>query len=228
MDIEWAKDGWTGKLFVVQARPETVHSAKRIQASAEVYHLKAKPGIPLVAGQAVGEKIGTGRAHIVTDVSKLQEIRPGEVLVAQNTDPDWEPVMRRVAAIVTDQGGRTAHAAIVSREFGIPCIVGTGNATHVLSTGRDVTVCCSEGSEGHVYDGRLPFEVEHVEANTVPQTHTKVMLIVGDPSQAFHLAAIPNEGVGLARIEFIVTNHIGIHPMALAQIPNLKDLKAVH
>ena len=228
MDIEWAKDGLTGELFIVQARPETVHSAKRIQASAEVYHLRARPGVPLVIGQAVGEKIGAGCAHIVTDVNKLQEVQPGEVLVAQNTDPDWEPVMRRVAAIVTDQGGRTAHAAIVSREFGIPCIVGTGNATQVLSTGRNVTVCCSEGSEGHVYDGRLPFEVEHVEASTLPETHTKVMLIVGDPAQAFHLAAIPNEGVGLARLEFIVTNHIGIHPMALAQFPNLKDSMAVN
>lgn len=228
MDIEWAKDGITGELFIVQARPETVHSAKRIEASAEVYHLKAQPRTPLLTGQAVGEKIGVGRAHVVMDVSKLQEVQPGEVLVAQNTDPDWEPVMRRVVAIVTDQGGRTAHAAIVSREFGIPCIVGTGNATHVLATGKDVTVCCSEGSEGHVYDGRLPFEIEHVEATKLRKTHTKVMLIVGDPAQAFHLAAIPNEGVGLARIEFIVTNHIGIHPMALAQYPNLKDLKAVN
>jgi len=150
------------------------------------------------------------------------------VLVAQNTDPDWEPVMKRVAAIVTDQGGRTAHAAIVSREFGIPCIVGTGNATHILATAEDVTVCCAEGNEGHVYQGRLPFEIESVEANTVPKTRTKVMLIVGDPEQAFHLSAIPNEGVGLARLEFIITNHIGIHPMALAKFPNLKDAKAVN
>jgi len=228
MDIEWAKDGVTGELFIVQARPETVHSAKRIEATAEVYHLKVQPGTPLVTGQAVGEKIGAGRAHVVTDVSKLQKVQPGEVLVAQNTDPDWEPVMRRVAAIVTDQGGRTAHAAIVSREFGIPCIVGTGNATLALSTGKEVTICCAEGSDGHVYDGRLPFEVEHVEASKLPKTYTKVMLIVGDPAQAFHLAAIPNEGVGLARIEFIVTNHIGVHPMALAQFPNLKDLKAIN
>ena len=228
MDIEWAKDGVTGELFIVQARPETVHSAKHIQASAEVHHLKGKAGTPLVVGQAVGEKIGAGRAHVVTDISKLQEVQPGEVLIAQNTDPDWEPVMRRVAAIVTDQGGRTAHAAIVSREFGIPCIVGTGNATRLLATGKDVTVCCSEGSEGHVYDGRVPFEIEHVEASTLEKTHTKVMLILGDPGQAFHLAAIPNEGVGLARLEFIITNHIGIHPMALAQFPNLKDLKAVN
>jgi pyruvate,water dikinase len=193
-----------------------------------VYHLKAKPGRPLLVGQAVGEKIGAGRTHVVTDVSKLQEVQPGEVLVAENTDPDWEPVMRRVAAIVTNQGGRTAHAAIVSREFGIPCIVGTGNATRILASGKDATVCCSEGSEGHVYDGLLPFEVEHLEASTIPKTHTKVMLILGDPAQAFHLASIPNEGVGLARIEFIVTNHIGVHPMALAQFPNLQDLKAVN
>jgi pyruvate, water dikinase len=228
MDIEWAKDGATDQLFIVQARPETVHSARKIQASAEAYHLKTKPGTPLVIGQAVGEKIGVGRARVVTDVSKLQEVQSGEVLVAQNTDPDWEPVMRRVTAIVTDQGGRTAHAAIVSREFGIPCIVGTGNGTCVLATKEDVTVCCAEGSEGHVYEGCLPFEIDHVEASALPKTHTKVMLIVGDPSQAFHLAAIPNEGVGLARIEFIVTNHIGIHPMALAQFPHLKDLKAIN
>jgi len=181
-----------------------------------------------VVGQAVGEKIGAGRARVVSDVSKLQNVQAGEILIAQNTDPDWEPVMRRVAAIVTGQGGRTAHAAIVSREFGIPCIVGTGNATKLLSTGTDVTVCCSEGSEGHVYDGRLPYHVDHVDAGAVPKTQTKIMLIVGDPSQAFHLAAIPNQGVGLARIEFIVTNHIGIHPTALAQFPNLKDLKALN
>ncbi len=228
MDIEWAKDGVTGELFIVQARPETVHSSKKHQATAQVFRLKGNPGAPLVTGQAVGEKIGVGRAHVVTDVSRLQEVQPGEVLIAQNTDPDWEPVMRRVSAIVTDQGGRTAHAAIVSREFGIPCIVGTGNATRALATGRDITVCCSEGSEGHVYDGRVPFEIEQVEAGKIPETHTKVMLILGDPGQAFTLAAIPNAGVGLARIEFIVTNHIGIHPMALAQFPNLKDLKAIN
>jgi pyruvate, water dikinase len=228
MDIEWAKDGVTGKLFIVQARPETVHSAKSTKVTADVYHLKVKPGTPLVTGQAVGEKIGAGRVRVVTDVSKLHEVQAGDVLVAANTDPDWEPVMRRVAAIVTDQGGRTAHAAIVSREFGIPCIVGTDRATRDLTTGMEVTVCCAEGSEGHVYPGSLSFEIEHVEASTVPKNRTKIMLVVGDPDQAFHLAAIPNEGVGLARIEFIVTNHIGIHPMALAHFPNLKDLKAVN
>ncbi|HSM84940.1 MAG TPA: phosphoenolpyruvate synthase, partial [Candidatus Limnocylindrales bacterium] len=229
MDIEWAKDGVTGELFIVQARPETVHSAQIGRgAAAEVYQLQAKPPAPLVSGQAVGEKIGTGKARVVTEVAKLQEVLAGEVLVAENTDPDWEPVMRRVAAIVTDQGGRTAHAAIVSREFGIPCIVGTGNATRVLDSGREVTVCCAEGREGHVYAGRIPFEVRQIESSAVPQTRTRVMLIVGDPGQAFKLSEIPNEGVGLARIEFIITNHIGIHPMALAQYPKLKDAKAIN
>jgi len=227
MDIEWAKDGVTGELFIVQARPETVHSAKSLKPTVEVYRLGVVPGAPLVMGQAVGERIGKGRAHVVTDIRKLQDVKPGEVLVAENTDPDWEPVMRRVAAIVTDQGGRTAHAAIVSREFGIPCIVGTGNATRVLKTGQDVTVCCSEGSEGHVYAGQLPIETSEIVASAIPETHTKIMLIVGDPSQAFHLAAIPNSGVGLARMEFVITNHIGIHPMALVKYPNLKDPKVV-
>jgi pyruvate,water dikinase len=227
MDIEWAKDGTTGELFIVQARPETVHSAKSAKRSAEVYQLRTKPPAPLIVGQAVGEKIAAGPVHVITDIAKLQEVQAGDVLVAESTDPDWEPVMRRVAAIVTNQGGRTAHAAIVSREFGIPCIVGTGNATSILENGRDVTVCCAEGSEGHVYDGRPPFDIKLIDVSTVPKTRTKIMLIVGDPSRAFHLAAIPNEGVGLARIEFIVTNHIGIHPMALSQFPNLKDPKAV-
>jgi pyruvate, water dikinase len=227
MDIEWAKDGSTGELYIVQARPETVHSAKSAKRGAEVYQLRAKPPFPLIVGQAVGEKIAAGCVRVITDIAKLQEVQTGDVLVAESTDPDWEPVMRRVTAIITNQGGRTAHAAIVSREFGIPCIVGTGNATSILKNGQDVTVCCAEGSEGHVYAGRIPFDIKLIDASTVPKTRTKIMLIVGDPSQAFHLAALPNEGVGLARIEFIVTNHIGIHPMALAQFPDLKDPKTV-
>ena len=228
MDIEWAKDGVTGELFILQARPETVHATRSLKSAADVYELSVKPPAPLITGQAVGEKIGAGRVHVVTDIAHLQEVQPGEVLVAENTDPDWEPVMRRVAAIVTNQGGRTAHAAIVSREFGIPCIVGTGQATSVLKTGRDVTISCAEGSEGKVYDGRLPFEVKQIEAGTVPRTSTQIMLITGDPGQAFRLSSMPNAGVGLARIEFIVTNHIGIHPMALSRFPNLTDLKAVN
>ena len=223
MDIEWAKDGISGELYIVQARPETVHSSKTRTATAETYRLRGKPGEPLVCGQAVGEKIGSGTVHVVTDTRELAGVKAGEVLVAKNTDPDWEPVMRRVSAIVTDQGGRTAHAAIVSREFGVPCIVGAGNATTVLRTGNDVTVCCSEGSEGHVYAGRIPFEVSHAEASKLTPTKTAVMLTVGDPGQAFSLSAIPNSGVGLARAEFIINNHIGIHPMALCHFSTLKD-----
>lgn len=227
MDIEWAKDGLTGELFVVQARPETVHSARATTASAEVYRLTGEHGSPLVTGQAVGEKIGTGRVRVVREVADLQDVKDGDVLVARLTDPDWEPVMRRVAAIVTDQGGRTAHAAIVSREFGIPCIVGSGNATQVLRNGDEVTISCSEGPEGHVYAGRVAFNIQKVAAAAVPRTSTEVMLTIGDPARAFQTSFIPNDGVGLARTEFIVTNHIGVHPMALARYPNLQDLKVV-
>ena len=227
MDIEWAKDGLAGDLVILQARPETVHSAKSRTATAEMFHLTQTPAPALLTGQAVGEKIGVGRVRVVRDVSALRTVQSGEVLVAEITDPDWEPVMRRVAAIVTDKGGRTAHAAIVSREFGLPCIVGTDRGTTTLHDGDEVTVCCAEGAEGHVYAGAIPFEIERIDAAHVPQTRTKMMLIVGDPSQAFALSAIPNAGVGLARTEFIVTNHIGIHPMALARFPQLKDAQAV-
>ncbi len=227
MDIEWAKHGISGELFIVQARPETVHSTKPRTAIAETHRLKGQHGLPLVKGQAVGEKIGAGRVRVVREAADLQRVEAGDVLVARLTDPDWEPVMRRVAAIVTDQGGRTAHAAIVSREFGIPCIVGCGNATEILHDGEEVTVACSEGPEGHVYAGRISFEIEKIDAGAVPQTRTQVMLTIGDPAQAFKVSLIPNAGVGLARTEFIVTNHIGVHPMALARYPNLKDKEAV-
>ncbi len=227
MDLEFAKDGVSGELFILQARPETVHSSKPRAAAAELYRLKGKPGKPLVTGQAVGEKIGVGRVRVAHHLSELHQVQAGDALVAENTDPDWEPVMRRVAAIVTDQGGRTAHAAIVSREFGLPCIVGTGNATEVLRDGDEVTICCAEGSMGRVYAGRIPFDVERIDAAGVPPTRTKVMLNVGDPSRALSLAAIPNAGVGLARTEFIINNHIGIHPMALTRYPKLKDAEAI-
>jgi pyruvate,water dikinase len=227
MDIEWAKDGETGELFVVQARPETVHSAKARDAMAQIYKLTGEHDAPLVTGQAVGEKIGFGHVRIVRSVDELQNVKAGDVLVARLTDPDWEPVMRRVAAIVTDQGGRTAHAAIVSREFGIPCIVGSGNATEVLHDGDEVTVACCEGAEGHAYAGRIAFAINEIGAEAVPQTRTQVMLTIGDPSSAFQVSLIPNDGVGLARTEFIVTNHIGIHPMALARYPDLKDQTAL-
>jgi pyruvate, water dikinase len=227
MDIEWAKDGISGELFIVQARPETVHSAKPRNAAAAVYRLRGKPGAPLVRGQAVGEKIGVGAARVVTDPRDLASVQSGDILVATNTDPDWEPVMRRVAGIVTDQGGRTAHAAIVSREFGLPCIVGSGNATSVLKTGQEVTVCCAEGAEGHVYAGNISFDIDHIDSSRVLATKTAIMLTLGDPGQAFALSAIPNSGVGLARTEFIINNQIGIHPMALVRYPRLKDQEAV-
>jgi pyruvate, water dikinase len=223
MDIEWAKDGITGKLYIVQARPETVHSAKSTTQMVESFHLTGSAGTVLVKGQAVGERIGSGKARVVTDVQRLNEVQPGEILVASNTDPDWEPVMRRVAGIVTDQGGRTAHAAIVSREFGIPCIVGTGNATQVLKSGQEITICCTEGTEGHVYSGLMLFQCDKRPVPTLPSMRTKVMLIVADPSRAFDFASVPNDGVGLARIEFIIMNHIGIHPMALAKPELLRD-----
>lgn len=227
MDLEWAKDGITGELFILQARPETVHSAKPRKAVTEVFRLKGQPGRALVTGQAVGERIGAGRVRVVKEAAQLGEVQDGEVLVATSTDPDWEPVMRRVAAIVTDQGGRTAHAAIVSREFGIPCIVGTGDASARLQTGQEVTVCCAEGNEGHVYAGALDFGLEKIDASAVPPTRTQIMLTVGDPSQAFRFSFLPNSGVGLARTEFIVANQIGIHPMALARFPQLQDAEAI-
>jgi pyruvate,water dikinase len=227
MDLEWAKDGVTGELFVLQARPETVHSTKLRQATAESYHLTGAPGPALVSGQAVGEKIGVGRVRVVLEAAGLAEVQAGDILVAKKTDPDWEPVMKRVAAIVTDQGGRTAHAAIVSRELGLPCIVGAGNATTTLVNGQEVTVSCAEGPTGNVYPGIIPFTVEQMKAEDIPQTQTAVMLNVADPAQAFRLAAIPNAGVGLARIEFIITNHIGIHPMALARYPKLNTAATV-
>jgi pyruvate,water dikinase len=226
MDIEWARDGGTGELVIVQARPETVHAAKSRTAAVETYRLSAPPGTPLVTGQAVGEKIAAGPVRVVRDAGALGTVQAGEVLVAGITDPDWEPVMRRVAAIVTDTGGRTAHAAIVSREFGLPCIVGTGHGTATLHDGEEVTVCCAEGAEGHVYAGTVPYEVVRIDAAHTPATRTKIMLITGDPGQAFSLSALPNAGVGLARTEFIVTNHIGIHPMALARFPHLQDAQA--
>jgi pyruvate,water dikinase len=227
MDIEWAKDGLTGQLFILQARPETVHSTKSRDVLAQIYQLTGEHGPALVTGQAVGEKIGSGRVRIVREAAELQKVETGDVLVARLTDPDWEPVMRRVAATVTDQGGRTAHAAIVSREFGIPCVVGTGNATEVLRDGDQVTVVCSEGPEGHVYAGPVAFNIETVAPAAVPQTQTKIMLNIGDPARAFQLSFLPNDGVGLARTEFIITNHIGIHPMALARYPNLENTNVI-
>lgn len=226
MDIEWAKDGVSNELFIVQARPETVHSTKEHRAFIETYRLKEKPPKALVTGQAIGEKIGAGKVRIVRKTDELTKVEAGDVLVAPSTNPDWEPVMKRVGGIITDQGGRTAHAAIVSRELGLVCVVGCGNATEILKDGEDVTISCSEGAEGRVYRGWIPFEIEREDLSAVPKTRTKVMFNIADPAQALTLATLPNDGVGLARVEFIINNHIGTHPMALARFPNLSDAKA--
>jgi pyruvate,water dikinase len=222
MDIEWAKDGITGELFILQARPETVHATNR-ENYIETYRLTGKHGEPLVTGIAVGEKISHGRVHVLADPDHLADFNAGDVLVTSMTDPAWEPIMKRAAAIVTDRGGRTCHSAIISRELGLPCIVGTGNATKVLQSGSDVTVSCSEGAHGNIYEGLIEFAVDRRVVGEEQRPRTQVMLNVGDPDHAFAVASLPNDGVGLARLEFIINNHIGIHPMALVRYPHLQD-----
>jgi pyruvate,water dikinase len=213
MDIEWAKDGRTGQLFIVQARPETVES-RRDTSAAQTFVLEGR-GEELAVGRSVGRKIASGPARLVRDVGQLQAVKPGEVLVAETTTPDWEPVMKRAAAIVTDRGGRTCHAAIVARELGIPAVVGTVDGTRRIPDGATVTVSCAGGDAGRVFKGALPFRVDRIDLAELPATRTRLEMNVGDPEQAFSLAAIPNDGVGLARMEFIITNAIRIHPMAL-------------
>ncbi len=200
MDIEWAKDGVTNELFIVQARPETVQSQKAKNVLRN-YELKEKSNI-LVKGRAVGEMIGQGNARVILDVHEIDQFQPGEVLVTNRTDPDWEPIMKRASAIVTNQGGRTCHAAIIAREMGIPAIVGCGNATAALQPGQELTVSCAEGEEGRVYSGLLPFEVKEVALENLPRTRTQILMNVGNPEEAFSLSAFPNDGVGLARMEF--------------------------
>jgi pyruvate, water dikinase len=221
MDIEWAKDGITNELFIVQARPETVQSQK-MQNVWRSYELKEKSDV-IVTGRAVGEMIGQGNARVILDIHKIDQFQAGEVLVTNRTDPDWEPIMKQAAAIVTNQGGRTCHAAIIAREMGIPAIVGCGNATTVLQTGQPITISCAEGEEGRVYKGLLPFEVNEVALENLPQTRTKILMNVGNPEEAFSLSAIPNDGVGLARMEFIIANHIQVHPLALLHFDRLED-----
>lgn len=221
MDIEWAKDGITGQLFIVQARPETVQS-QRDAAVMETYHLRRR-GPVLVTGRSIGEKIVAGPVRVIPDARAIAQFRAGEVLVTDKTDPDWEPIMKRAAAIVTNRGGRTCHAAIVSRELGVPAIVGTGHGTDVLRDGRVVTVSCAEGETGFVYDGELAFDVQRTDLKALGRPATKVMLNVGNPEEAFALSFLPNDGVGLAREEFIITSTIKIHPLALLDYATLKD-----
>jgi pyruvate,water dikinase len=221
MDIEWAKDGFTGELFVVQARPETVHS--RRDERRLVHDVLQERPKPLVRGVAVGTGISAGPVRILRNAADLADVRKGDVLVADMTDPDWVPALRKAAAIVTNRGGRTCHAAIVSRELGVPCIVGTGHATQSLADGTLVTVSCATGSVGEVLPGRVPFERETVLVDELPSTRTKLMLILADPDQAFTHARLPAAGVGLVRQEFIVANHIGIHPLAVLHPERLDD-----
>ncbi|MGI2907531.1 phosphoenolpyruvate synthase [Tolypothrix sp. VBCCA 56010] len=278
MDIEWAKDGITNELFVVQGRPETVQSQKAqnvlrsyrlvggegdkgtgrqgdkgtrgqgdkennssfspfgfasrlnggnprtaLDSPSPTPPIPPSPPLPLVTGRAVGEAISQGKVHLILDVNKIHEFKAGEILVTERTDPDWEPIMKRASAIITNSGGRTCHSAIIARELNLPAIVGCGNATQVLKNGQEVTVSCAEGEEGRVYEGLLPFEVNEIQLENLPRTRTQILMNVGNPQQAFSLSTIPNDGVGLARTEFIIANQIQIHPMALIYFDKLED-----
>jgi pyruvate,water dikinase len=221
MDIEWAKDGETGEMFIVQARPETVQSSKEA-SGLKSYRITSK-GRKLVSGLSIGEAVVSGRACLLESVRDIDRFVDGSILVTQTTDPDWVPIMKRAAAIITDRGGRTSHAAIVSREFGLPAVVGTGNATHLLHDEQEVTVSCAEGDVGFVYEGRADYQIEEIDLQAIPATRTQVMLNLANPAAAFRWWRIPADGVGLARMEFVVTNHIKVHPMALVHYDTLKD-----
>ena len=224
MDIEWGKDGGDGQLYILQARPETVKSQQQGKTEHR-YKLKSS-GAVLAEGRAIGQKIGTGPVRLVNDISQMDSVQPGDVLVTDMTDPNWEPVMKRASAIVTNRGGRTCHAAIIARELGIPAVVGTGDATERLKDGTLVTVSCAEGDTGHIYDGLLETEVTEVQRGAMPPIATKIMMNVGNPQLAFDFAQLPNEGVGLARLEFIINNNIGVHPKAILDYPQVDgDLK---
>ena len=229
MDIEWGKDGVDGKLYILQARPETVKSQAKFSGKAEQrFALKTKGSnvTVLTTGRAIGQKIGTGAVRVIHDPSEMERVQAGDILVADMTDPNWEPVMKRAAAIVTNRGGRTCHAAIIARELGVPAVVGCGNATEVLKDGTLVTVSCAEGDEGKIYDGILETEVTEVSRGALPEIGTKIMMNVGNPQLAFDFCQLPNAGVGLARLEFVINNNIGVHPTAILQYPNIDaDLK---
>ncbi|GGX95893.1 phosphoenolpyruvate synthase [Vogesella alkaliphila] len=226
MDIEWGRDGTDGKLYILQARPETVKSQEDRKDTLRRYRLKNKSTV-LVEGRAIGQKIGQGTVRMIKDASEMDQVKAGDVLVTDMTDPDWEPVMKRAAAIVTNRGGRTCHAAIIARELGIPAVVGCGDATDLLRDGMQVTVSCSEGDTGNIYDGLLDVEIIELELDKMPKSPVKIMMNVGNPELAFDFAQLPNEGVGLARMEFVINRQIGIHPKALLEFDTLPaDLKA--
>ena len=221
MDIEWAKDGLTGELYIVQARPETVRSQENKNVLEE-YRLKSTSVANLVSGLAVGRKIGQGRARVIFDIEKINQFKKGEVLVTGMTNPDWEPIMKKSSAIVTDSGGRTCHASIVARELGIPAIVGTAVGTKLIKNGQPITVDCSQGERGLVYKGLVPFELKRINIAKIPKLRTKIMMNIGEPTNAFSQAQIPNQGVGLARLEFIINEYIKVHPLALINKPSKK------
>ncbi len=224
MDIEWGKDGSDGKLYILQARPETVKSRSGRKVQRFTLHDRSRV---LCKGRSIGQKIGTGTAKVIRNVSEMGRVQQGDVLVSDMTDPDWEPVMKRAAAIVTNRGGRTCHAAIIARELGIPAVVGCGNATESVEDGVDVTVSCAEGDEGHVYEGQLRFEEKEIELDSLPDVPVKIMMNVGNPDRAFDFSGIPNHGVGLARLEFIINRMIGVHPNALLEYDRLDpDVRA--
>ena len=224
MDIEWGKDGLDQKIYILQARPETVKSQQSAQLDLQ-YKLKGQSKL-LTHGRAIGQKIGAGPVRIIRDVSEMDRVQVGDVLVADMTDPNWEPVMKRAAAIITNRGGRTCHAAIIARELGVPAVVGCGDATEVLKDGMMVTVSCAEGDEGNVYDGLVEMEVSEVHHGVLPEIPLKIMMNIGNPQLAFNFCQLPNEGVGLARLEFIINNNIGVHPSAILNYPNIDaDLK---
>ncbi|WP_165855357.1 phosphoenolpyruvate synthase [Marinobacter sp. JSM 1782161] len=224
MDIEWAKDGDDGRIFIVQARPETVKS--RAQANVMERYLLKEQGTILAEGRSIGHRIGKGPVRVVTSIQEMDRVQPGDVLVTDMTDPDWEPVMKRSSAIVTDRGGRTCHAAIIARELGIPAVVGCGDATDVLKEGQEVTVSCAEGDTGMVYEGSLDFELRENTVESMPDIPFKIMMNVGNPDRAFDFQSLPNEGVGLARLEFIINRMIGVHPKALLNFDGLpRDIK---
>jgi len=225
MDIEWGKDGRDGKLYILQARPETVKSQQKATDAQQRYTLKSS-GTLLVSGRAIGQKIGAGPVRVIHDPSEMERVQPGDVLVADMTDPNWEPVMKRASAIVTNRGGRTCHAAIIARELGVPAVVGCGDATEILKDGTLVTVSCAEGDEGKIYDGLLETEITEIARGVLPKLPLKIMMNVGNPQLAFDFQSIPNDGVGLARLEFIINNNIGVHPKAILEYPNIDaDLK---
>ena len=225
MDIEWARDGGTGKLYIVQARPETVKS--RAQATQRERFQLNETGEVLIEGRAIGQKIGAGKARVIRSIKDMNQFQEGDVLVADMTDPDWEPIMKRAAAIVTNRGGRTCHAAIIARELGVPAVVGTGNALESIPDGEHVTVSCAEGDTGRIYRGSLDFDRITTDLGDMPEAPLKIMMNVANPERAFDFGQLPNAGIGLARLEMIIASHIGVHPRALLEYARQDaDIKA--